>query len=139
MVRESAWQGRQDSNLQLTVLETATLPIELLPYARSACLVGGAVVATALTPTRALRSYAPRPHQRYKHSSRCFARCVALMLLLGFAVCAGYAAVTAKLFELETLGVAEFVLLRVVVTTLTFLTSHDDHDSMFFLSHPSPT
>jgi site-specific DNA recombinase len=26
------WQGRQDSNLQPTVLETATLPIELLPY-----------------------------------------------------------------------------------------------------------
>ena len=26
------WQGRQDSNLQPTVLETATLPIELHPY-----------------------------------------------------------------------------------------------------------
>lgn len=26
------WQGRQDSNLQPTVLETATLPIELLPF-----------------------------------------------------------------------------------------------------------
>ena len=26
------WQGRQDSNLQPTVLETATLPIELRPY-----------------------------------------------------------------------------------------------------------
>lgn len=26
------WQGRQDLNLQPTVLETATLPIELLPY-----------------------------------------------------------------------------------------------------------
>ena len=29
----SIWQGRQDLNLQPTVLETATLPIELLPYA----------------------------------------------------------------------------------------------------------
>lgn len=29
---KSAWQGRQDSNLQPTVLETATLPIELRPY-----------------------------------------------------------------------------------------------------------
>ena len=27
-----SWQGRQDLNLQPTVLETATLPIELLPY-----------------------------------------------------------------------------------------------------------
>ena len=27
-----AWQGRQDLNLQPTVLETATLPIELLPF-----------------------------------------------------------------------------------------------------------
>src|ERR1700684_2253830 len=27
-----AWQGGQDSNLQPTVLETATLPIELPPY-----------------------------------------------------------------------------------------------------------
>lgn len=27
------WQGRQDSNLRPTVLETATLPTELLPYA----------------------------------------------------------------------------------------------------------
>ena len=26
------WQGRQDLNLQPTVLETATLPIELLPF-----------------------------------------------------------------------------------------------------------
>ena len=26
------WQGRRDSNSQPTVLETATLPIELLPY-----------------------------------------------------------------------------------------------------------
>ena len=26
------WQGRQDSNLQPTVLETVTLPIELLPF-----------------------------------------------------------------------------------------------------------
>lgn len=30
------WQGRQDSNLQPTVLETATLPIALLPYERVA-------------------------------------------------------------------------------------------------------
>src|SRR5579875_3484002 len=29
----NSWQGRQDSNLQPTVLETATLPIELLPFA----------------------------------------------------------------------------------------------------------
>ena len=29
-----SWQGRQDSNLQPTVLETATLPIELRPSAR---------------------------------------------------------------------------------------------------------
>ena len=28
----TVWQGRQDSNLQPTVLETATLPIELLPF-----------------------------------------------------------------------------------------------------------
>ena len=28
----NVWQGRQDSNLQPTVLETATLPIELRPY-----------------------------------------------------------------------------------------------------------
>jgi hypothetical protein len=29
---EGTWQGGQDSNLQPTVLETATLPIELLAY-----------------------------------------------------------------------------------------------------------
>ena len=28
----SIWQGRQDSNLRPTVLETATLPAELLPF-----------------------------------------------------------------------------------------------------------
>lgn len=27
-----SWQGRQDSNLQLSVLETDALPIELLPF-----------------------------------------------------------------------------------------------------------
>ena len=32
------WQGRQDSNLQPTVLETATLPIELYPYVHQALL-----------------------------------------------------------------------------------------------------
>src|SRR6266496_4331812 len=30
-----SWQGRQDLNLQPTVLETATLPIELLPFGAS--------------------------------------------------------------------------------------------------------
>src|SRR5579872_1440574 len=34
-----AWQGGQDSNLQPTVLETATLPIELPPYRVSLCPV----------------------------------------------------------------------------------------------------
>ena len=31
VVVEKSWQGRQDSNLQLSVLETDALPIELLP------------------------------------------------------------------------------------------------------------
>jgi len=30
--RPLEWQGRRDSNSQPTVLETATLPIELLPF-----------------------------------------------------------------------------------------------------------
>ena len=32
MRRFSDWQGRQESNPQPTVLETAALPIELLPF-----------------------------------------------------------------------------------------------------------
>lgn len=44
IVNEKSWQGRQDSNLQLSVLETDALPIELLPcdvyslYSRCLCL-----------------------------------------------------------------------------------------------------
>jgi hypothetical protein len=34
------WQGRRDSNPQLTVLETVALPIELLPYIYLVVMVG---------------------------------------------------------------------------------------------------
>lgn len=32
LLKSGFWQGRQDLNPQQTVLETAALPIELLPY-----------------------------------------------------------------------------------------------------------
>src|SRR5579859_6661455 len=45
------WQGGQDSNLQPTVLETATLPIELPPYAAGTLLIASLCAACGTCTT----------------------------------------------------------------------------------------
>ncbi len=45
-----AWQGRQDSNLQPTVLETATLPIEPRPYLQTIGKFNKMVAGEGLEP-----------------------------------------------------------------------------------------
>src|SRR5271165_4177224 len=53
------WQGGQDSNLQPTVLETATLPIELPPYGAYARLFRLAMRTVTAAPAAILREFHP--------------------------------------------------------------------------------
>src|SRR5690606_21681251 len=70
--RSRSWQGRRDSNSQPTVLETATLPIELLPCCLEMVFFsGGKRGADASDPLLRLPGgrgpgYPPAPHVRGK-------------------------------------------------------------------------
>ena len=139
LLPQKTWQGGQDSNLQPTVLETATLPIELPPYD----LIGNrrlAVLRTNSQPLRPLRPIAPRP-AAIRRSNRPPERHreprAALQgdVLLGFAVGAVAAAEAAIFAELEPVRRFLLVLLRVVIAALALGARHHNHHAIFFLCH----
>jgi hypothetical protein len=126
-IPQKIWQGGQDLNLQPTVLETATLPIELPPFriqplaeSDTSALAEVCGVVSEDIVQLALDGTIPNS---------------AGIRLLGFPVVFVAAAEAAVFAELQPVGRVLFVFERVVVAALALGASHGYHHAVLFFCH----